>query len=465
MINKIYKNIHIKYSRFFKFVFFLRYIFAIFLFFFILFLTLPNFFDYKKREEILKNYLLTSYNLKAKELTNIKFNSFPYPNIQINNLNLELDDIKLKVSEIYIYPEIYNIYNYKNFKAKKIKLSNSKISLNLKGLKDIYSYIYNNNNKIIFDNLNLEIEDKKVVVLNIKNINYKNFKHEKNTLTGEIFGKKFKIRTENENQNIRFKFPAIGSFIEINLNEKKKDFLLNGDFKGKILKSNFKSDFNLNENSLKIDNSFFRSKDLSFSTNGEFKFKPFFSQSTITKLKDLNPEIFNFIDLNKVLNFKTFIRKLNGSNVFLYKAKGFKTGFIKNLNLSVNFAYGRMTFSKKIYLSGGITNCTGNLNLIEDNPILNFKCVLNSDDKKKFLKNFSINSKKKGEAINLNVQGNLNILNNKINFKTIEMNKEYVASSEDLKYFKENFEKNLLDKSFIGIFKNEKIKNFILEIS
>ena len=90
----------------------------------------------------------------------------------------------------------------------------------------------------------------------------------------------------------------------------------------------------MNENSLKIDNSFFRSKDLSFSTNGEFKFKPFFSQSTITKLKDLNPEIFNFIDLNKVLNFKTFIRKLNGSNVFLYKAKGFKTGFIKNLNLS-----------------------------------------------------------------------------------------------------------------------------------
>mgnify|MGYP003324849591 CR=1 FL=1 len=36
--------------------------------------------------------------------------------------------------------------------------------------------------------------------------------------------------------------------------------------------------------------------------------------------------------------------------------------------------------------------------------------------------------------------GNLNILNRKINFKDISINENYKASNEDLKYFKESFE-------------------------
>ena len=36
--------------------------------------------------------------------------------------------------------------------------------------------------------------------------------------------------------------------------------------------------------------------------------------------------------------------------------------------------------------------------------------------------------------------GNINILNNKINFKNITMNQDYEASKEDLNYFKQSFE-------------------------
>ena len=57
------------------------------------------------------------------------------------------------------------------------------------------------------------------------------------------------------------------------------------------------------------------------------------------------------------------------------------------------------------------------------------------------------------------------ILNNKINFKNIEVNDKYKASNEDLKFFKEMFENILLENGLIKIFDTKKIKKFILEVS
>ena len=70
----------------------------------------------------------------------------------------------------------------------------------------------------------------------------------------------------------------------------------------------------------------------------------------------------------------------------------------------------------------------------------------------------------KDEYLNLNIQANLNILNNKINFDKIELNDNYKATIEDLKYYKLSFENILFDENFIKIFDLSKIRNFILEI-
>ena len=64
MINKVQKIINNKFSRVFKFVFFLRYLIAIFFVAIVLFLFIPQFFDYTKKEEIIKNFLSQNYGLK-----------------------------------------------------------------------------------------------------------------------------------------------------------------------------------------------------------------------------------------------------------------------------------------------------------------------------------------------------------------------------------------------------------------
>ena len=88
-----------------------------------------------------------------------------------------------------------------------------------------------------------------------------------------------------------------------------------------------------------------------------------------------------------------------------------------------------------------------------------------SDNKKKLFKQFSINTKSKNESLKINFNGNLSILNKKINFKKILMNETYEATKEDLTFFKERFENILFDDNFFEIFNLKKIKLFIQEIS
>ena len=80
------------------------------------------------------------------------------------------------------------------------------------------------------------------------------------------------------------------------------------------------------------------------------------------------------------------------------------------------------------------------------------------------MKKFSISRNLNKDPVNLNVEGSLNIRNKKINFKKINIGKSYVANEIDMKYFKETFENILFDDDFFGIFRMNKIKEFLLEV-
>ena len=111
-----------------------------------------------------------------------------------------------------------------------------------------------------------------------------------------------------------------------------------------------------------------------------------------------------------------------------------------------------MKISKNFYISNTFIYCTNSINLLEEFPIFYFDCTVNSKDKKKLLKEFGIDYKsKKKETLDINSKGNINIFNNKINFDLIQINKDYKASNEDLKYYKNSFEKILFNENFLNI--------------
>jgi len=466
MINKIYKRIHNKYSTLFKFIFFLRYLFGIFFISIVLFLSIPHLFDHKKKDEIIKNHLLESYGLTINKYENIKYNSLPVPNLEIQNVDISIktESINMKAASLSIYPQILNIYDYKDFKTNKIILNKNKILLSDSDLNILIDYIFNLKNKLTFKNLSLKINRNNSTLINLKKIYFSNYGYNKNIIKGELFNKKFKISISDNYRKLNFKLLKTGIFADINFNKIKKDSIISGVFKSKLLNSNLKFDFDYDNKKLKIYNSYFRNKNLSFNNESKITYRPFFSINSFINIEDVNMKIFKEININKILTLKDLIKKINTKNEINFKSKRFSKNLIDDLSLNINLAYGRIVYLKKILISENIFRCQGDINILKEYPILHFDCSIMSKDKKKFLKKFLIKYKNKNELFQLNAIGNINILNNKINFKKITVNQEYDASKEDLDYFKQSFETILFDKDFYGIFNFKKIKEFILEI-
>ena len=463
MINKYLKTIHNKYSAFFKFIFFLRYLFAIFFISSTLFLIIPKFFDYDKKAHIFKDYLLKNYDLKLNKYSEIDFYILPIPKIEIKNVNSKFNKVSSNIysDKIILYPKLLNIYNYKNFEIKKLILSQSDAKLEINDLKLFLKKILTQNKKFNLENLNLGLINENNLLLNLKDLNYSNFGFNKNIFFGKIFNKKFQSKLNQDLSAIDIKIPGIGLKSDINLNNFKKDSI-QGNAKLKLLQTNLKFDFTYFNRRFEIFNSFFRSNNLSFSNKSVITINPFFESDSNFTIENINFKLLKKFDFENIVNSKEIIKKINSKNKISFKSKKIANTFIEDFNLEINLAYGRLNYQKKFLISGGIFECKGSINLFEDFPLLDFNCFIIINDKKKFLKVFSVKHQN-DEVLELNIVGNMSLINNHINFKSIS-SKSYFASKEDLKYFKNQFENILFDEDFLKIFDKKKIKKFVIEI-
>ena len=467
MIIKFYKIINNKFSRFFKFIFFLRYLLAIFLVAITSFLLIPNFFDYGKKEKIINTYLSTNLGLNIDSIKNIEYKSFPLPNLEVTGVNssFRLKDTELQSKKLLIFPKLTSVYDFKSFEVKKIIFKNTNINSDIKNIKNLSERFLKSKIKIKFENLNVKINDKGNYLFDLKKIKLSNFGFKKNFVLGEIFDKKFNIKINNEFLKYDFKLLKTGIIFTIKFIEKKNNSKLTGHFKGQALKSNLKFDFIYDGKIIEVDNLYYRDKDLSFDSEGQIEIKPYFKIHMRSIVKDMNFELFrSFID-SDILYSKNLIKKINIKTTIIYKPKKFLEKTIENFETNLDLSYGRLNMKKYFIIADSKFDCISNTNLLEEYPVLSFKCSIYSSDKRKLLRKFKINSKKNIKNFEIEIKGNINILNNKINFDYIKLDKSNNLSKEDLKYYKSTFENILFDKTFIDIFNKDKIKNFILEIS
>jgi len=220
----------------------------------------------------------------------------------------------------------------------------------------------------------------------------------------------------------------------------------------------------LDKNQLEIIQSNFRNKEVSISFNSLIKFNPFFEINSNINVDKIDRQLFKKLSLEKIFENKEIIEKLNSNSKINFNIKRFRNNLIKSHSSNLNLAYGRLTFSSKIFISGGEINCRGDSLLIEEYPRLNFDCKFNIKDIKKLSNKVSISKNFKKETFDLNVVGSLNLLNKKINFKILIIDRIDKAKEEEIKYFKETFENILFEDDFFDIFREDKIKKFITEI-
>ncbi len=466
MINKIYKTIHNRFSIFFKFVFFIRYLFVVFFVATFLFLIIPLFFDYKKKETFISGPLFQSYGLKINEIETIKYQPFPAPHLQLINSsgNLFSNDFDVKINNLILYPSLSSIYNFSDYQIHKIRLNKSRLEVDANQINGLIKKLLSLENKIFFKDLILKVQNDKINLVNLKNMNFKNYGFKRNIIEGEIFDREFKIKFSNKYKNLKFKLLNTGVSAEIDFENIEESPIKKGELKSKLLNSNLKLNFIYDKNSLEINDLFFRDRKLSFDGSGNLKIDPFFEIILNANIRNFRPEIFTNLDLYKFFTMKDLIQKLNSQININYNSRKFSNELLNDISFKTKLEIGRLSVSKILSVTNSNAICKGEVNLLDDFPALDFDCSLISPDKRKFLKKLDISYKTKNEPFNLRLRGKLNILKNKVNFDYIKMN-NYEASAEDLKYYKNIFENSFLEKNTLMNFNKENLKKFILEIS
>ena len=224
-------------------------------------------------------------------------------------------------------------------KRKKIVFNQSAADIKIVNLLIFIDQLFDQKNKLSFNDLNLKILNENKLVLHFKNTSFANFGYKKNFIKGKVFEKKFKAELGNNLEFIKFRMLNSGISAELDLDKKKR----NGKFKSKILNNKLKFNFEYDNKKLKIFNSFFRSKNLTFSNESLITFDPFFDINTKLILQEFNLRIFDKIN---IIQFKKNIKKINSKNTITYKPKNFSRSFIDELNLQVDLVYGRINYKK-----------------------------------------------------------------------------------------------------------------------
>ena len=289
-------------------------------------------------------------------------------------------------------------------------------------------------NKISFNNFLIKIINEKQPIISLTKTNYSNFGYKKHEINGFIFKKKFNIKLKEKFKRITFNMQDSGILAEMNFLGNSDISTKEGKFKAKILNSNVKFDFSYDGNHLNIQNSFFRNKHLSSSADGQITFDPFFSMNIKSLIKNIKKDIFYKIDIEKLLKNKNFIKRLNINHEINFVSKKFSRNLINRANSKLSISYGTLYLKKNISLDEGSIDCKNEINLIDENPILIFDCLIKSTNGKKFIKSFSVKKDKlKNDYLKLKIKGNFNLLKKKIYFLDVQVNNSYQASENELK--------------------------------
>ncbi len=386
MLNKFFKTIHIKYSKLFKFIFFLRYLFATFFVSFFLFLIVPIFLNHEKKVELIKNSLIENYDYEINDYENIKYKAFPLPTFEFKKTQIKFlkSNTNFDVNYLKVYPKIFSIYNQNHFKTNKIILKE-----NVGNLKtfDFYTFIEQlskQRKKVSFNDLNIKIINNDKLIVRLENIFFSNFGYKKNFIEGKIFGEKFEAKLEDSLEFIEFKLLNSGINTNLELDKQTKK----GTFKSKILNTNLKFDFEYDNEKLKIFNSYFRSKYLSFDNETLITLRPFFEIETNFELEEFNHKMLKKINFVELLEIKKIIKKINSKNTIIFKSEKFSKNFITDLNLKVDLANGILNYEKDFLIEKNLFKCKGDLNLSEEYPLLYFDCSAIIKDKKRLFKKF-----------------------------------------------------------------------------
>lgn len=463
MINKIFNNS----PSIFKFLHFIKYPVFFFIVIFTLILIIPNFFNYEKKTNLLKNHLLKEYNLDVKNFKTISYSFFPKPVIIIKNTESNLNgnfDINSKVIKLSL--NFVSYYNFNKIKIKKIEFDDSIGLFEIRDLKKILNLLNKIEIKIKINNIDLKILDNKSQILYINKGSIWNNVSKKISFKGFISNNELNIEflKDISSKKLLIRLPKTGIRTEIIFNENSSLESSSGVIKTKILNSNFKMNFNLDKD-LRFLEGKFRNNLLSTKFFGNLKFSPFLYYDLNLKISHLNNKILKKDIFKAYPKFKDIFKKLNGKISIELDDTYLNKKIFKKVMLNMNIINGEINSNNnEINFFGANTKFSINSSKYKNISKIDFDILFSFNDYEKFFK--SINLKKINSEFpkKLSLNGVLYPNSRKINFNEILFDESTNIEKDKILYLKEKLENEFFKDGSNYLFDIEQYKNLLLEI-
>ena len=430
-------------------------VFAVF-FSFILFLSIPSLFDYKKLQSKIANEIESDFNLIINNISEINYRFVPSPHLIISKGSVQLNNETNSISnfkDLKIYISLPKLYNGKFIEIKKIAFNEENFNINLENLKLISQHLDKKNinnlkikkSKIFFFKNSNEV----TTISPISDLNYfTDYRSNKKKLKiiGNLFDTNYNFYWEKDLDgkklskfSLKFRNPTINfdNTLISNFKDKKEGLL-----KVNITNQKMLLDYEYNKENI-IFKSLDKSNDI-LSTRGNIELNPFYfdilailKKQNITKLIDFLSSTFLEIKTNVHPNLSGKI------NIQLEKMRNayFNSGYL-------NFQIA----NSEIKLKNNIINIRNIGNLIikdtliykdNENIIFASKLEINVQNQDQFYKRLSISKKNRVKIDKIFV-----ILEKNLDKNIYTLSEIYINKDPNLKFTKDfliTIDKNSFD--------------------
>ena len=452
------------------------------IFFGLLYLVIPTFYNYDKSN--IENIVCKRQNIECSIRGEVNYSFFPTPRIKIKDVIIkdfyEKKNTLIKAEHTVIKLSIKNLLAKEKHKFKNIELNNFEINFDLKNLKKYKNIFKNKTNLIpvVFAKGQIVFLNEKDYVAIIKDTNL-------NLILGE-YSKEAELKGKFLNDNIYISLNSnkvdnksftdvILKMSDFNLltkanfsNSEKDENIINGNILIKKDKHRLTGVFDYKDNEITINKSNLKNIFLDGKLEGKIKFLPFFDFDLDLNLNNINfTKLYNYFlaqDEREQKNLFKINKKINGK-LSLSSDKIYSSyNLVKSFESRIKFNNGDILVEQFLINLGklGAADILGTIN--NDEKFTNFKYESNIfvDNQKKFLSKFGIYNKKK-IASNLFISGNFDLKNTKISFYEISSDAKLI--DDDVNFIEKEFNDFMLDDGYESLFRFPKFKEFVKSIT
>jgi len=454
-----------------KFKNFIAYIIGFVLISIIVFLNIPNFFNYDKS---LLNKACRNFNLNCITENKIGYTFIPTPRLEIKNLTIK-DSKKrtiITAPKVGIKISINKLINKDKFNFTKIVAKKSEINLYLDDIQEYKKFIKKLNFikpiAIKSGNINFFNSDEKITTIKKASIKFNGL--EDINIKGNFLNDELLFSLEGDKSKPKvflLKLDESNILAKIKINEYNNKENIKGDMLIKKNKHRLRAPFSYKNNQLFFEKADIRNQFMNGKLDGFVKFLPFFDFNLNLDLKGFNFKrfytIISSLDKKEISKFLKVNYRINGNlNLNVNKVYS-KYDLINSFESHIKFSNGDIFFEKMLFHLGklGAADLTGVIKNDRKFSNLKFENNIYIDNEKYFNRKFGIFSNE-GIFENLHFSGSLDLSKFIMRFSEISSNKKF--SEEQVYLIEKEFNDYMLDDGLVSLFDFIRFKEFMKSI-